>query len=69
MLSSLPLGSGDGKADFAGWTVGTGVDYPFANNIFGRAEYRYSDYGSKELEGVKSDFTQQTVNLGVGLKF
>jgi outer membrane immunogenic protein len=62
-------GSGDGKAVFAGWTVGTGVDYAFANNIFGRAEYRYSDFGSKQLEGVKSDFTQQTVNLGIGLKF
>jgi outer membrane immunogenic protein len=63
------LGSGDGKVIFNGWTVGTGVDYAFTNNIFGRAEYRYSDYGSKELLGVKSDFTQQTVNLGVGLKF
>jgi outer membrane immunogenic protein len=62
-------GSGDGKAIFTGWTAGTGVDYAFTNNIFGRAEYRYNDYGSKELEGVKSDFTQQTVNLGVGLKF
>lgn len=62
-------GSGDGKGVFSGWTAGTGVDYAFTNNIFARAEYRYSDFGSKELQGVKSDLTEQSINLGVGLKF
>lgn len=61
--------SGDGKVVFSGWTVGTGVDYAFTNNIFARAEYRYSDYGSKELQGVKTDLTEQLINLGIGLKF
>lgn len=62
-------GSGDGKAIFSGWTAGAGADYALTSNIFARAEYRYSDYGSKELQGVKSDLTEQTINLGVGLKF
>jgi outer membrane immunogenic protein len=29
-----------------GWTVGGGVDYAFTNNLIGRVEYRYSDFGT-----------------------
>ncbi len=29
-----------------GWTVGAGVDYAFTDNLIGRVEYRYADFGS-----------------------
>jgi len=29
-----------------GWTVGAGVDYAFSNNVIGRIEYRYADFGT-----------------------
>ncbi len=32
------------------YTVGAGVDYAFTNNIFGRVEYRYTDFGSKTFD-------------------
>lgn len=41
---STPVGDDD--ATFSGWTVGAGLDYAFTDNIFGRVEYRYNDYGS-----------------------
>ncbi|MEK1894625.1 MAG: outer membrane protein [Rhizobium sp.] len=60
---------GDDDATFSGWTVGAGLDYAFTDNIFGRVEYRYNDYGSKDLLGVDTDFNQNVVTVGVGFKF
>ncbi|WP_018902553.1 outer membrane protein [Rhizobium sp. 2MFCol3.1] len=62
-----PVGSD--SATFSGWTVGAGVDYAFTDNVFGRLEYRYNDYGSKDLLGVNTDFNQNVVTVGVGIKF
>ncbi|MBB3964905.1 MULTISPECIES: outer membrane protein [Rhizobium] len=62
-----PVGSD--SATFSGWTVGAGVDYAFTDNVFGRVEYRYNDYGSKDLLGVDTDFNQNVVTVGVGIKF
>lgn len=52
-----------------GWTIGAGVDHAFTNNIFGRIEYRYNDFGRGELFGTNVDFKQNVVQVGVGLKF
>ncbi|MEB2842955.1 outer membrane protein [Endobacterium cereale] len=52
-----------------GWTIGAGVDYAFTDNIFGRAEYRYNDFGSGNLGGADIDFDQHIVNVGIGVKF
>jgi outer membrane immunogenic protein len=62
--------SGD-KEDktFNGWTIGAGVDYAFTDNVFGRAEYRYNDYGSKTIRGTDVDLDQHLVSAGIGLKF
>jgi outer membrane immunogenic protein len=54
---------------FNGWTLGGGVDYAFTNNIFGRAEYRYTDFGNKNIDGANFDLKQNTVMVGVGVKF
>jgi outer membrane immunogenic protein len=54
-----------------GWTVGAGVDYAVTDRIFTRVEYRYNDYGSKSYSGGNStgDFSQNVVNVGLGVKF
>jgi len=62
-------GLGKEEATFNGYTVGAGLDYAFTSNIFGRAEYRYSDYGDKDLQGINVDVDQQTVKIGLGVKF
>ncbi|TCT33116.1 outer membrane protein [Martelella mediterranea] len=59
---------------FNGYTVGAGLDYAFTNNVFGRLEYRYTDFGSHDLggafDGIKAkDFTSNRVMAGVGVKF
>jgi len=62
-------GLGKDEANFNGYTVGAGLDYAFTNNVFGRVEYRYNDYGDKNLQGVNVDVDQHTVKIGLGIKF
>lgn len=57
-----------------GYTVGAGTDIKLTEDVFARAEYRYSDYGSKnfDLPGVgnpKIDSSNHRVTFGVGMKF
>ncbi len=57
-----------------GYTVGAGVDARMTEQVFARAEYRYTDYGSKtfDLPGVGSadvDSSNHRVMVGVGIKF
>lgn len=58
---------------YHGYTVGAGVDYAVTDRIFGRLDYRYSDFGSKDLKFggtvVESDLSQHSVRLGLGVKF
>ena len=59
----------------AGWTVGGGLEYAFTNNITGRAEYRYTDYGristTNAVAGlnVSSKVTTHAIRAGVSYKF
>lgn len=57
------------KETFNGWTIGAGVDHAFTDNVFGRLEYRYNDYGSKNYDFGKIDLDQHTVKVGLGVKF
>ncbi|MDX8495042.1 porin family protein [Mesorhizobium sp. VK22B] len=53
-----------------GWTAGVGTDIKITDNVFGRVEYRYTDYGDKDfgaLGNVKSK--DNRVTFGVGMKF
>ncbi|KQV28083.1 hypothetical protein ASC97_06970 [Rhizobium sp. Root1203] len=54
---------------FNGYTVGAGIDYAFTNNVFVRGEYRYNDFGSKDILGVDVDLDQSVVKFGLGVKF
>jgi outer membrane immunogenic protein len=54
---------------FNGWTVGAGVDYAFTNNMFGRLEYRYNNYGDETIGTTNVDFDQHQVTVGLGVKF
>jgi len=57
-----------------GYTVGAGADVKLTEDVFARAEYRYTDYGSEEftLPGVGTaeiDSSNHRVMVGVGIKF
>lgn len=63
-------GASDKNAMF-GWTAGVGTDIKFTDNVFGRVEYRYTDYGHDDFGGgigrVKDK--DNRVTFGVGMKF
>lgn len=56
-----------------GWTAGAGADVKITEQVFGRVEYRYSDYGSKDFDtgaGVsRIKDSDHRITFGVGLKF
>jgi outer membrane immunogenic protein len=58
---------------FTGWTIGLGVEYAFTDNLIGRLEARYTDFGDQDFdleEGtVNVDWTQTSVMAGVSYKF
>ena len=56
-----------------GWTAGAGIDYAATDNLIVRLEYRYTDYGDKDIDfgglNVNQDFKTNEVRLGVAYKF
>lgn len=53
-----------------GWTAGAGADIKFTDNVFGRVEYRYTDYGSKTFDNFgKVKDRDNRITFGVGMKF
>lgn len=60
-------------ATYHGYTVGAGVDYAVTDRIFARADYRYNDFGSTDIDvggtSIDSNLSQHTVKLGLGVKF
>lgn len=66
-------GFGKDSALLHGWTVGAGVDYAFTNNLFGRLEYRYNDFGKATYtiqgESFRGSLSDHVVNVGLGVKF
>jgi outer membrane immunogenic protein len=70
------IGFGTEKQNFNGYTVGVGLDYAFTDMIFGRAEYRYTNFGDKDFAftgfggtAVNSDLDQHAIRIGLGVKF
>lgn len=62
-------GADEETETFKGWTVGAGVEKAFTSNVFGRAEYRFTDYGDENIAGANVDLDQHTIMVGVGVKF
>jgi outer membrane immunogenic protein len=53
-----------------GWTAGVGTDVKITEQVFGRVEYRYTDFGDKDFDGIgKVKSTDNRVTFGVGMKF
>ena len=65
--------AGSDKNTMLGWTAGAGADIKVTEQVFGRVEYRYSDYGSKDFNtgsGNRSvDASDHRITFGVGMKF
>ena len=65
--------SGSDSNTHLGWTVGAGANALLTDNIFGRLEYRYSDYEDKAFvtpnTAVSSGFSDHSVRAGIGMKF
>jgi outer membrane immunogenic protein len=70
--STPGLSVSDSKT-FTGWTIGAGLDYAFTQNLIGRLEYRYTDYGDDNLTAFgitdKVDIKDSTVRVGIAYKF
>lgn len=64
-----------GKDDqtHVGWTLGAGLEYAFTDNLIGRVEYRYTDFGREKyaISGVSAPFKyqQHAVTAGISYKF
>jgi outer membrane immunogenic protein len=88
--ADLEFNGSDGVGDFdfsdsqtfTGWTIGLGAEYAFTDNLIGRLEARYTDFGSPDfdLDGfddtfdvdgrdVNVDWTQFSVLAGISYKF
>ena len=56
-----------------GWTAGAGVDALLTENIFGRVEYRYTDFGkdtfATNLGPAEVDNRDHRISVGLGFKF
>lgn len=64
------VGVGKEKETFNGYAVGVGVEHAFTDMVFGRLEYRYTDFGSKSYEGpIEVDLDQHAIRVGLGVKF
>ena len=66
----------DTSSTLPGWTVGGGLEYAFLNNLIGRVEYRYSDFGTfSYAPAVFAPFvenhriTESQVLVGLSYKF
>lgn len=57
---------------FVGWTAGAGWEFSLADNMSGRVEYRYTDFGSDDgrvsFYGVEASPVSHTIRLGVSWK-
>jgi outer membrane immunogenic protein len=75
-LQNVKLTDAAGDSDrntLLGWTAGAGADVKVTEQVFGRVEYRYTDYGSKDYDlggtTVEGDSKGQRLMIGAGVKF
>jgi len=72
-LKTKLKGTGSETKNKVGWTLGAGIETAFTDNIVGRLEYQYVDFGSDTARiggnRVRSDFNDNIVRAGVAYKF
>ncbi len=64
--------SGNGTDDdntMIGYTAGAGADVMVTEQVFGRVEYRYTDFGSEDFGTAEVDDKDHRVLFGLGVKF
>lgn len=65
---STPAGAS--SASYTGWTVGAGIEHAIQDNWTVRAEYRYTDFGSRTFPGpTPVRLRDHSVRVGVSYKF
>ncbi len=68
-----PVSIGAADETNVGWTLGVGLEYAFTDNLIGRAEYRYTDFGDFDVtvdgSDITTDLTTNDVRLGIAYKF
>ncbi len=69
----LTAPGGSDSSTEIGWTLGGGIEVPITDNFTARAEYLYTDLGSKSgtIAGTpfNSEFQSHTVRAGITYKF
>jgi outer membrane immunogenic protein len=65
--------AGSDRNTLVGWTAGAGIDVKMTENVFGRIEYRYTDFGSRTFNTGSGDQSVSShdnrVTFGIGMKF
>jgi len=59
----------DGDETMIGYTAGVGTDIMVTEQVFGRVEYRYTDFGSEDFGTTEVDDKDHRVLFGLGVKF
>lgn len=71
--TSVTEGGVKDSATQLGWTAGAGTDIKLTENLFGRAEYRYTDYGTDTFNtgGGARDVSSKDhrIQFGIGVHF
>jgi len=70
----LSTAVGSDSNTMLGWTAGAGADVMVTDNVFGRVEYRYTDFGSDSFStglplSSEADDRDHRVTFGLGMKF
>jgi outer membrane immunogenic protein len=66
---TLGTATTDDHADAEGWRAGAGVEYLLSNNVYAKAEYRYSNYSGIDGTNADIDLDRHQVVAGVGIRF
>ena len=65
--------AGSDTNTMVGWTAGAGVDAMLTDRVFGRVEYRYTDFGNATFNTGSGPQTvgvsTNKISVGVGMKF
>ncbi len=69
----LGVPRGDVSGTKTGWTIGVGIEHTFTERLLARIEYRYADFGTKEVifpgAGIPFDIRLKTQDVRVGLAY